>query len=174
MTTYGSFKWKVGEIYNTTGKGNLCSPGWLHAYETPLLAVLHNPIHGNFKDPKLFKADTLDGTINKDGQMKLGSTKMKLIEEIKLPKISKIQNIAYGILCAKAVYKDKQYNKWADKWLSGENRSKKSAAAAYNAAAYNADVAAYAAAYNAAAAVVDAADININLIKIAKIAITYK
>jgi hypothetical protein len=44
-----------------------------------------------------------------------------------LPKITEAQKIAFGILSAKEVFKDKLWNSWADKWLSGEDRSKGSA-----------------------------------------------
>jgi hypothetical protein len=157
MTTHGNFKWKIGRVYNTNGKGELCSPGWLHAYKSSLLAVLHNPIHANFVSYKLFKADTLDGYIKQDNQMKLGSNKMKLIEEIPIPEININQKIAYGILCAKEIYKDKKFNEWANNWLSGKDRSRKSAirAARAAAAAYAASAAACVAAR--AADAVDAA-----------------
>ena len=31
--------------------------GWLHCYSDPLLAVLLNPIHGNYDNPRLFEAE---------------------------------------------------------------------------------------------------------------------
>jgi len=61
-----------------------------------------------------------------------------------LPVITIEQRIAIAILCAKVVYKDKQWNIWADKWLNGTDRSVKTAAyAAYANAAARATNAAY-------------------------------
>ncbi|KKL58315.1 hypothetical protein LCGC14_2226540, partial [marine sediment metagenome] len=49
--TYGKTQWGPGIEHAASGKGPLCTEGWLHAYTDPLLAVLLNPIHGNYKDP---------------------------------------------------------------------------------------------------------------------------
>ena len=46
--TYNATQWGPGVAHRTSGKGEICSPGWLHAYRSPLLAVLMNPQHGNF------------------------------------------------------------------------------------------------------------------------------
>ena len=76
-----------------------------------------------------------------------------------MPEVTSTQKIAFGILCAKEVCENEAWNEWADKWLSGEDRTKESAAvdaAAY----YAATAAAYAArdgAYYAARAAAYAA-----------------
>jgi hypothetical protein len=119
---------------------------------------LLNPIHANFETPRLFIAET-KGRGKHDKGLKSGYKEMRLIKEIALPEITLTQKIAFGILCAKKVYKDIAWNKWANKWLNGKDRSKKSAAAN---AAYAANAA------NAAAAA------HIDLVKIAKEAMKYK
>ena len=123
MQTLGGFQWEAGKIREASGDGPLCSKGWLHAYESPPLAVLHNPIHANIANPRLFSADTLDGEILRDGMMKLGSTRLVLLEEIPLPQISLTQRAAYGILCALEVYREPGFVFWASRWISGEDRS---------------------------------------------------
>jgi hypothetical protein len=149
MRTYDGFQWELGKWVETSGKGDLCGPGWLHAYEHPLLAVLHSPAHVNFVKKRLFIAWTGRGEIKRDGQIKIGSTKMKLVEEIPLPAISTIQKIAYGILCALEVYDDTSFVEWANKWLIGKDRSMDSAVAASNAAAAAANSFSAAAYYSA-------------------------
>ena len=52
MQTYNGFQWVLGETHETNGEGNLCGPGWLHAYTDPLLAILLNPIHANISNPE--------------------------------------------------------------------------------------------------------------------------
>jgi len=47
MQTHGGFQWELGQWYETSGEGDLCSPGWLHFYTNPLLAVLLNSVHTN-------------------------------------------------------------------------------------------------------------------------------
>jgi hypothetical protein len=126
-------QWEIGIKQETNGKGDLGGPGWLHAYTHPLLAVLFNPVHANFKNPRLFVAE---GDIQKtDNGQKVGLTSLVLIKEIDLPKISLTQKIAFGIFCAKEVSKSKEWIAWADKWLSGEDRSYESARKAWQNAA---------------------------------------
>ena len=142
--TRNGTQWGHNVSHSAEGKGeNLCSDGWIHFYTNPLIALLLNPIHANFSSPKLWEAESSGEELHES--LKSGCKTLTTIEEIPLPEISMTQKIAFGILCAKEVFKNKEWNLWADKWLSGEDRTKKSASAA-----------AYAAAYAAAAA--DAAD----------------
>jgi hypothetical protein len=127
MRTYGGFQWELNENHKTSGNGGLCSSGWLRCYDDPLLAVLLNPIHDNIKKPRLFKIK-VSGKKKTDKGLKFGFTNMKLVKEIPLPKITDLQRAAFAILCAKKVYNNARFNKWADKWLSGEDRSARSAA----------------------------------------------
>ena len=139
--TRGMTQW--GENVSHTAKGDgkeLCSDGWIHYYTHPLLAVLMNPVHAKFASPKLWEAEASGEIINEP--LKSGCKTLRTIKEIPLPEISRVQRIAFGILCAKEVYDDEAWNSWADKWLSGDDRSKESAYAAD--AANAADAAAYA------------------------------
>ncbi len=151
LQTYNGFQWEIGKKVTTSGEGNLCSEGWLHFYHSPELAVLLNPIHANFKNPRLFEIEVGDRCLD-DRELKGGTTEMTLIKELEVPTISLTQKIAFGILCAKEVYKDQKWNEWADNWLIGKDRSKESAAAAYTAADAAATVADAIAAATAATA----------------------
>ena len=131
--TKNATQWGTGITHTANGEGDLCGPGWLHAYEDPLPAVLHNPIHGAFIDPHLWEAEGA-GEVLRDGQMKIGVTRLTTVKRIDLPTISTVQAIAYAILCGKAVCDNVEWNRWADRWLSGEDRSKASARAAVYAA----------------------------------------
>ena len=190
--TKNDTQWGLNVSHTVTGTNeNLCSDGWIHFYTEPLMAVLMNPIHAKFIKPKLWEAEA-SGEMSHE-LLKSGCKTLTTIKEIPLPKVSRIQRIAFVILCAKEVCKDEKWNSWADKWLSGEDRSKETAAAAANAAAgvaagYAAFHAAFHAAYaaaNAAYAAANAADVaavyaaanaaaKVNFIEIAKKAMTYK
>jgi len=149
MQTHNGFQWELGVEKTTGGSGDLCSSGWLHAYTDPLLAVLLNPIHANFQNPKLFVAEG-KGESKSDRGLKVGYTSLTLIEEMAIPEISHEQRVRFAIFCAKEVCKNTAWNKWADDWLSEKDRTSYAAAAAAAAAAYAADGdAAYAAAYAA-------------------------
>jgi len=128
MQTYNGFQWTMNNTETADGEGDLCGPGFLHAYTDPLLAVLLNPIHAGIENPRLFRAE---GTIKKtDHGLKVGCTEMTLTEELPLPVITTTQRVAFGILCAKEVYKDAGWTRWADNWLSGKDRTAARAARA--------------------------------------------
>lgn len=120
---YKSTIWKIGVPVEPGKSKKPDVHKWLYAYEHPLLAVLHNPIHGNYANGyRLFEAEA-EGKIETKGQMTLRCTKLTLIKEIKVPKITQEQSVVYGILCAKALL-DKTWYTWATNWLSGKYRSK--------------------------------------------------
>jgi hypothetical protein len=154
-----------GENVTHIAEGNnvtLCTNGVIHAYVDPILAMMMNTAHSNFMSPQLWEAE---GDIVVDNGTKVGCKSLTTTKQIECPKVSLIQKIKFRILCAKQVYKKEGWNVWADNWLNGNDRTKKAAAAAYD-AAYDAAAAAYdvddayaaAAAYDAAAAAYDADD----------------
>ena len=141
--------WGANVSHTAVGSGTqLCSSDVIHAYTHPLLAVLLNPIHANYENPKLWRCE--GEVVADDHGLKVGVKTLTTIEEITLPVVTTEQRVKFAILCAKQVYKDKQWNEWADKWLSGEDRSAP-AWAAWAAEAAAAE-AAWAAARSAAAA----------------------
>jgi len=122
MKTHKGFQWELGKWYETTGEGGLCSPGWLHFYNDPLVGMFMNPIHANIKNPRLFRAE-VKGKFLDDHGLKCGYTKARLVEELTVPQISPVQRVRFAIFCVKEVYKEKKWNKWADNWLSGKDRT---------------------------------------------------
>ena len=170
MRTHEDFQWELGKWYSIPKKnrgGKLCSVSWFHCYNDPLLAALLNPIHADIESPRLFACETR-GDMATDRGLKFGFTEMRITEEMPVPEISTTQKVAFGILCAKQVYKDPDWNYWADNWLSREDRTELAAWAA-EAAAGAAAEAAKAAAEAAKAA--EAADID--LIALANEAMEY-
>ena len=199
MQTFNGFQWKIGETKTTSGNSNeLCNNQFLHYYHDPLLAILLNPVHANIDNPRLFEVEA-EGIHLNDKGLQGGCTQLTLIRELELPKVTTLNRIAFGILCALEVYRETNFVEWANSWLIGENRNYNAAAdraadtydAANNAddarAADAADAAAYAAraaAYAddfafaddsafAAAYAAHTADAPIHLLAIAKKALTY-
>ena len=148
MTSHKNTEWKLNVPITIEKEGvEMCTDQVLHCYNHPLLAVVFNPMHANIKNPKLFEIN-VDKIVNTDG-LKFASKSQTLVKEISLPEISLEQRIEFAIKVAKTVYKEEKWNLWADRWLSGEDRSKESAhiaaIAAANAAANSAaNAAAYA------------------------------
>ena len=179
--TYNQTQWGENIFHEVSGEGKMCSSGWLHAYTSPLLAVLMNPVHANFKYPILWEAE---GEIGVSDGIKVGCKRLTTLKQIPLLKVTIEQRIKFGILCAKKVCKEEKWNEWADKWLKGEDRSVSAARAAADAARAAAAYAAYYAAraandaYYAASAVrsavfsadadAEAANENINFEQIAE------
>ena len=130
--TRNDTQWGPGVSHSGTGKGELCGPGWIHAYEHPLIAVLLNPIHANFQSPRLWEAEGEVGL--RDGQLKCGCKALTTIREIPLPAVTTEMRVRFGILCAKEVCAYPAWNAWADRWLSGGDRSEAAAGAASEAA----------------------------------------
>ena len=131
--TYGNTQWGEGVTHEGTGEGGLCGPGWIHAYTDPILAVMLNPIHADFINPRLWECE---GAVCKsDNGLKVGCRRLTTIREIPMPIVSAVQRIAFGILCTKTCYHDDGWNSWADQWISCRNRSAKAADAARAAAA---------------------------------------
>jgi len=101
--TYDGCQWGKNITVKTSGEGELCGPGWTHWYTDPLLAVLLNPIHGNFD---LSTAHLWEGegeVVLEDGGLKVGCKVATTMRRIKMPVISVKQRIRFGILCALAV-----------------------------------------------------------------------
>src|SRR5579872_7109269 len=132
-TTYNNTIWAEGIVYETDGTGEMCGPGWLHAYRGPLTASFCNPIHANFKNPKLW---LVEGEVEKDDGLKVGCRKLTALrrEEAGVPELSVEVRIRVAIRCAMSVYKDPAWTAWAEKWLSEEDRSEAAAQASWAAA----------------------------------------
>lgn len=119
--------WGEDVSHSGTGKGELCGPGYIHAYTHPLLAVLLNPIHAKFHSPRLWEAE---GKIAKsDRGLKVGCVTLKTIREMPLPVVTTEQRVRFAILCAKAMCTDATWLAWANGWLDGTDRTARAEAA---------------------------------------------
>jgi hypothetical protein len=170
MTTHKGHKWELNKTYSISKENvgtTLCTDRVFHYYTSPELAILLNPMHADINNPRLFKI-RCDSVIY-DG-LKGGSKRQRFIKELKLPIITNINIVAFGLLCALEVCYEPEFRCWASNWLSGKDRTTAAADVAYNAAtttvAANVAYAAYAvttattattatyATYNAAAAAI--------------------
>ena len=137
-------KWGDGVERTASGEGDLCGPGWLHAYEDPLVAAFMNPAHANITSPLLWECD--GGVGKREGELKCGCTRLKTLRQIPLPQITTDQRVEVAIRVARGILKQlnvviEAWDSWADKWLDGTDRT---AHAAYAADAAHDATAAYA------------------------------
>jgi hypothetical protein len=127
--TWNHTKWGEGVTHTADGAGDLCGPGWLHAYEDPLIAVLLNPIHADIEYPILWGAEG-SGEVRRDGQLKIGVTSLTTIQRIDLPVVTTEQRAEFAIRCTLEVCTDPPWRAWAMRWLDGTDRSEATAEAA--------------------------------------------
>jgi hypothetical protein len=151
--TRNGTQWGDNVTHRATGAANqdLCTDGWIHAYEHPLIACLLNPIHADIAKPRLWEARGRVG--KRDGQLKCGCRTLTTVAELALPEISTAQCVRFAIACAwpRAAA---EWRIWARGWLNNSDRTAAAAEAAEAAAraaeAAAAEVAARAAAEAAA------------------------
>ena len=134
MMSNGNTKWEIGvkKIKKDTGNYKMCTNNVFHCYSHPVLALFLNPIHANIENPRIFKIK-VDRIVASDG-LKQATLEQTIIEELIIPKPTLIQTTAFGIICAKHIYKNIKFQSWANNWLSNEDRSSHAAWAAAEAA----------------------------------------
>jgi hypothetical protein len=122
--TRNNTQWGEGVSHSGTGEGEMCSEGWIHAYRDPILAVLMNPVHGDFSSPHLWEAK---GRVSKDDGTKVGCKTLTTTRRLDIPVVTMEQRIRFGILCAKQVCDAPGWLAWAVGWLTGKDRCERSA-----------------------------------------------
>lgn len=99
----------------------------LEAYEGdeiggPLLALLLNPVHGEFiENPRLWLCDgRYPGYPGHP--LRVGFGLLTTVREVNVPEATLEQRVRFAILCATEAYVDthQKWKIWAEKWLAGE------------------------------------------------------
>jgi hypothetical protein len=127
-------QWGIGVTSNAdeTLPPVLCTEGVIHAYESPELAILMNPIHADLTNPRLWEAE--GKIVAREGQLKVGCRSLTTTKELTLPECTTEIRVRFAILCALKIYEEPGFVKWADEWLRNIDRSKAAARAAARAA----------------------------------------
>ena len=129
---YGTLlQWAAGvthEIAADDYRGVLGRKGIIHAYESPHVAVFMNPIHAEYDPARLWLCET-DTEVVRNDQLLCGVRRLTCVEELPPPEIKTTARIRAAILCVWEVYDEPTWRAWATRWLSGEDRSAKSAVA---------------------------------------------
>lgn len=129
MRTMYNTKWKIN-VRNKLGKRKnykLGNNGLFHYVSDPLIAAFTKDgiVPGWYT--KLYEVKP-EGDIV-EGPSICGSTELTLIKELEIPQVTELQRSAFAILAASEVNDgyDVRVVEWAEKWLSGEDRSRESA-----------------------------------------------
>ena len=141
--TYNQTQWGESITHTTPIRDtySLCSSEVLHAYVSPEMAVLMDPVQAALLPSAILWE--CEGDVVIDDGTKVGCTSLTTLRQVSLPVITLEQRVTFAIRCAMRVYKDAAWTAWAQAWLDGTNRA---AYTAYTANAANAAYAAYAAA----------------------------
>jgi hypothetical protein len=121
-------QWGEGVTHTATGAGGLCTNGVIHAYRDPLLAILLNPVNGNYADFLLWEADGFD--VVEEHADKIGVRSLTTLRRIPAPKVTTEHRVRFAIGCALRIYDGPQFITWASDWLANTNRAARSARAA--------------------------------------------
>jgi hypothetical protein len=132
----GETRWVVGETVRPTGSGTTsCGPGVLHLYRHPVEGQLFNPIHGHYEEPRLFHVQT-DAPVETDGLKYWTTGAVCVVEELARPQpLPTLRVVAWSILIAQTCPQSSEWMAWADRWLTGRDRSAWAAAEAAREAA---------------------------------------
>ena len=106
--THNGFAWEIGEKQTLPIVSNprLCTGDVLHAYKSPALGLLLNPIHADIEQPRLFEAEGIVAISDWD---KVGCSELTLLRELPLPDWytdagrRKKVCVTFSVLCAEAV-----------------------------------------------------------------------
>lgn len=96
----GETHWSVGATVAPIGIGvKPCGPGVLHDYEHPLLAILFNPIHAGFINPRMFVLEH-DELPQMDETKRWTTHSVRVVNEMEPPKITLEQRVQWAKLVA--------------------------------------------------------------------------
>lgn len=157
-TTKNNTKWGYGVTHEVIDGGwELCTKGLIHFYEDKYIATLMDPLHAEYTLDKncVMRTCVAEGEVVTDNDLKCGAKKVTTGKKVKTIELTLEQRVECAIRISLLVYNESSFVEWAEKWLSGEDRSYDSARATYRVidAARAADIA-YA--YDAAHAANDA------------------
>lgn len=100
--TWNGMEWGndiTREVAPLEKDAKLCTNNWIHAYEDPFIASLMLPYHLDASYSVLWEAEA-EGTIKRDGPLKLGATRMTTIRTISTPRLTDENRLHIAFQCA--------------------------------------------------------------------------
>jgi len=121
---YNGHDWFKEPMLEVSGRGPLCTDGWIHAYEDPLLAVIMDPIHGAYLPGGRLWVCNAFGKVNRVGQLLLGTDKLIRMGEIPVPTVTEGQRGVFLLYVGLACSSNPRFIEWANGALKGVHISK--------------------------------------------------
>ena len=149
--TRGGMRWGKGVTNRAIGdRFKLCADGVIHYYHSKYVAALMDPIQGQYTHSEYtMRICKVEGEEITDG-IKYGARVVTTGRKVKPVEYTLEQRVEIAIRVSLLLDQPESYREWAQRWLSGEDRSAHAAGAAYAAKAAYASFAARAAADDAA------------------------
>jgi len=122
--------WTPGCTHQGRGRTKrMCTSAVIHAYRSPLQAGFMDPEHGEYIERGTFRLLLCEGEVVAEDGTKVGCKKLKALswEDSTLVTLSPAARvrtaIKFGLMCCAQA----DWVAWAEKWLSGKDRSEKTA-----------------------------------------------
>lgn len=132
--TASKMLWGEGVTNHAKGEGvNIFTNSVIHAFRTPLLAVLMDQQYSNHLQRGGI-AWLANGEIVADDGLRIGCKSLTTVHRVELPKVTTVQRAAFGILSVMEAPHNPKWRAWAEDWLSGKDRSSAAARRAERAA----------------------------------------
>lgn len=125
--TRNNVKWGEGVTNSILGglrTPKLCTYGVLHAYSSALLAAFLHPAHVDYTGRVLWEAE---GEVVVGDAFKVGCYSLTTQKIIPMPEVTNEQRVRFAVLCAQKVSNNSHFKQWAADWLSGKDRTMRSA-----------------------------------------------
>ncbi|MFV1997071.1 MAG: hypothetical protein ACC641_03575 [Acidiferrobacterales bacterium] len=106
------------EINRTFGKrqysSDIVSRNIWECADTPLLAIMINPLHAECVRPRLFEIR---------GEFGQGQNTIHRVGEVILPDVSPEQKLAFAMYCVRSIVPEHAFGAWVERWLANIDRS---------------------------------------------------
>lgn len=94
--------------------GDIVSRNIWECADSPLLAIMINPLHAECVRPRLFE---IGGKFGQD------QNNVHRVREIDLPEVSPEQKLAYAMYCVRSLIPEHAFDAWVERWLANDDRS---------------------------------------------------
>lgn len=115
----------INEIYHETNENK-----FFHLYDNIEVAAMMSATYQAGLDYKIFQV-TAEHLISNDG-IRLVFEKVKILNEVELPKFTTEQRILFAVLCTLDVISNKFFESWANEYLTKVDQSVKTADAMWD------------------------------------------
>jgi len=109
-------------IFRSNAENNVINKNADELGDSPLVAIMLNPWHAQIDQQKMLEIEFSQiDVVKNDPRVNM------LVRETELPSVTTDQKIVFGLMVIQEVYQNTVFNKWADGWISGSDRSAESA-----------------------------------------------